>query len=637
MANEVVTVARLGARDETAAAFNSVQRNMNNTRKTSKALNQQFRFMRGGLGQVGHQVQDIAVQLQMGTNAMIVFGQQGSQIASLFGPQGAVIGAVLAVGAAIAVAFARDAKQGEDALKDLTERTKEFAAEMVNLSDTTRLFLIQDASKRFSDLLASTGGASQKLKENRQEQERLNDIVKVFNGRKSTTVAVLAAERTTLAETEAQLASLRQEEIRLAREEEDLQQQFKDTRTELTLLKAGKNPYIEVEEGVNNAKKAHKEFLDQLIFENRIFGMSDIDRYVAGLQRQLDMTEGLTAAEREEIQAQINLARSIRETAAERQANESAADREFQSFLQHQEALDRETDALERNRIAREKRNEARFASDLEGVRRSLLREEELERESLDRRRKILEQALQKEGADKEMLMRLVSRLKEEEAQFHARMEQKKLSHHDAFIEGAKRGLSELFIELQNTDLQAEKFAQTIEQFANRSMANFTDSFYDAIAGAESFKDAFKNMARSIVEDLTKMLIQYYITQQIFGAITGYFSGLSKQDGVYQASHMAVPETRATGGNVTGGRPYLVGEKGPELMVPKGSGDIIPNHQLGGGGVTVVQNINISTGVQQTVRAEVANLLPQISAAAKSAVADARMRGGSFSKAMVGS
>lgn len=39
---------------------------------------------------------------------------------------------------------------------------------------------------------------------------------------------------------------------------------------------------------------------------------------------------------------------------------------------------------------------------------------------------------------------------------------------------------------------------------------------------------------------------------------------------------------RATGGPVTGGRPYLVGERGPELMVPSSSGMIVPNHALGG-------------------------------------------------------
>ena len=92
----------------------------------------------------------------------------------------------------------------------------------------------------------------------------------------------------------------------------------------------------------------------------------------------------------------------------------------------------------------------------------------------------------------------------------------------------------------------------------------------------------------------------------------------------------------ARGGVATGGRPYVVGEKGPELFIPGQTGRVIPNNQMGGGGMTIVQNINVTTGVQQTVRAEIANLLPQISAATKAAVADARMRGGGFSKAMVG-
>jgi hypothetical protein len=71
-------------------------------------------------------------------------------------------------------------------------------------------------------------------------------------------------------------------------------------------------------------------------------------------------------------------------------------------------------------------------------------------------------------------------------------------------------------------------------------------------------------------------------------------------------------------------------------MVPGTNGNIVPNNQLGGGGVVVNQSIHVTTGVQQTVRAEIANLLPQISNAAKAAVADSRMRGGGFSKAMVG-
>ena len=50
---------------------------------------------------------------------------------------------------------------------------------------------------------------------------------------------------------------------------------------------------------------------------------------------------------------------------------------------------------------------------------------------------------------------------------------------------------------------------------------------------------------------------------------------------------IAVDGARAAGGPVAGGRPYLVGEKGPEIIVPGASGNVIPNHAIGGksGGV----------------------------------------------------
>lgn len=103
---QTLVVGKLTAVDDTQAAFNSVQRNAKKTAATSKQLNQQFRFLRGGAGQLGHQIQDVAVQLQMGTNAMIVMGQQGGQIASLFGPKGAIIGAFISVAAAAGMTLA---------------------------------------------------------------------------------------------------------------------------------------------------------------------------------------------------------------------------------------------------------------------------------------------------------------------------------------------------------------------------------------------------------------------------------------------------------------------------------------------------------------------------------------------------
>lgn len=49
-----------------------------------------------------------------------------------------------------------------------------------------------------------------------------------------------------------------------------------------------------------------------------------------------------------------------------------------------------------------------------------------------------------------------------------------------------------------------------------------------------------------------------------------------------------ITEGRAHGGSVFGGTPYLVGERGPELFVPGGSGAIVPNNRLGSGGGTTI-------------------------------------------------
>lgn len=175
-----------------------------------------------------------------------------------------------------------------------------------------------------------------------------------------------------------------------------------------------------------------------------------------------------------------------------------------------------------------------------------------------------------------------------------------------------------------------------LQRFTQATMDSFTDGFAEAIAGAKSFKDAFKDMARSIINDLIRMAVQYYITQQIFGALTGFISGLgagpAASTGSTGSSSLA---TAAVGGPASTGRPMLVGERGPELFIPSSAGQIVPNGRMGGGAV-VNQTINISTGVAQTVRAEVLNLMPQIAESAKAAVADSRMRGGGYSKALIG-
>ena len=141
----------------------------------------------------------------------------------------------------------------------------------------------------------------------------------------------------------------------------------------------------------------------------------------------------------------------------------------------------------------------------------------------------------------------------------------------------------------------------------------------------KTVEEAFRDMAADIIRQLYRVLV----VQQMVGSfnaaepekssgLAGFFGGMFKP--------------RANGGPVTAGQPYLVGERGPELFVPSSNGGVVANDKMGGG-VTVVQNLNISTGVSQTVRAEIRNLMPQIAETAKSAVVDSKRRGGNYGKA----
>lgn len=193
----------------------------------------------------------------------------------------------------------------------------------------------------------------------------------------------------------------------------------------------------------------------------------------------------------------------------------------------------------------------------------------------------------------------------------------------------------ETFIDnLKRTRELAGDLTPQLEKLGDQALTGLGKAFTDAITGAKKFGDAIKSMAKLVIDSLIQMLIQKYIVDAAFNAITGAFGGGSTPAPTGGGS--PVTGALARGGVATGGNPYLVGEKGPEIFVPNTTGRVVPNNQLGGGSVVVNQTINVTTGVQQTVRAEIANLLPQISNAAKSAVADARIRGGGFSKAMVG-
>ena len=172
-----------------------------------------------------------------------------------------------------------------------------------------------------------------------------------------------------------------------------------------------------------------------------------------------------------------------------------------------------------------------------------------------------------------------------------------------------------------------KKLQERTQGFADSMKSSFEAGFMSMVDGTKSVKDAFRQMAIDIIAQLYRVLVVQRLVGSFDAAAgtgTGIVGGIMRLAGGF---------FRANGGPVSGNKPYIVGERGPEMFIPNRSGTVIPNKNMGGGGVVVQQTINVTTGVQQTVRNEIQTLLPQIAEASKAAVLDARRRGGSFANA----
>jgi len=137
-----------------------------------------------------------------------------------------------------------------------------------------------------------------------------------------------------------------------------------------------------------------------------------------------------------------------------------------------------------------------------------------------------------------------------------------------------------------------------------------SDNLTAAIQGTKTLGDA----AKSILNDLSSSLIRLGVNT-LLSKIPG-FGGLP------------ILGTRANGGPVKKGGNFLVGEKGPELFVPRRSGTIIPNDKLGGGSTNINVNVDASGSSVQGDSQQSKELGRVISAAIQSELLKQRRPGG---------
>lgn len=138
-----------------------------------------------------------------------------------------------------------------------------------------------------------------------------------------------------------------------------------------------------------------------------------------------------------------------------------------------------------------------------------------------------------------------------------------------------KKDLQEL------TSLQeqaAQKIAQRYKAIGDAIKTGIVDSISAAVFQTQSLAEVATNTLNNLANQLLNMGIQMALGglgTALGGPFAKLFPGL------------------AEGGRAQAGRSYIVGEKGPELFTPGGTGTVTPNHALMGGG-SIVVNVDAS-------------------------------------------
>ena len=133
-----------------------------------------------------------------------------------------------------------------------------------------------------------------------------------------------------------------------------------------------------------------------------------------------------------------------------------------------------------------------------------------------------------------------------------------------------------------------ERLAETANTFADQASRNIQDALGDTLLRA--MEGNFSSIGKLWLDLLRRMAAQamaMQLNRYLFGA------GVGTTDQGLIGGFFASIFKRADGGPVSAGTPYLVGELGPEIVVPRQAGTVIPNHQLGATQMTFAPVVHI--------------------------------------------
>ena len=206
--------------------------------------------------------------------------------------------------------------------------------------------------------------------------------------------------------------------------------------------------------------------------------------------------------------------------------------------------------------------------------------------------------------------------------------------------------IAEVNLALDGQETAYKKLQEGIQSIADTMSSSMSDAFMGMVEGTKSFKDAMKDMARAVIKQLFDILVVQRLVGSfdsksgqksgIVGSIMGAFGFAN--GGAFQGGSQI--QAFANGGVVggptmfpiNGGKTGLMGEAGPEAIMPlkRGANGKLGVEGGGGGAVNVVQNFNFSANGDESVKRIISQEAPKIAKLATSEIVKQRRQGGSM-------
>ena len=332
---------------------------------------------------------------------------------------------------------------------------------------------------------------------------------------------------------------------------EEAAKQEIDAKFKVRLASANEERKIEIElehkkaQAVNEERKRNEETFNQFTVEMaRIRSAKIAEAQAEADQKRIELRKKRFI---QELDAEIAALRNQEEI--ERQLNQKKIDAELSAYRSTQNAKD-----------------EVQYQSDLLRLQMSIIGATEREKSVAEEKLKIEREIAQWKRSEEYGL------LSDKDKQFYE--EQKRQ------VSAAKQANLEL--------AESLKYVQGMYDAVWSNMSSAIEQF------VRTGKFSIKDFTRSVIQDMLIMNMKLQAMTLIRGLFGSFFAGSM---GPIQGAQPLGPSfnqylaPRASGGPVAAGSPYLVGERGPELFMPSGSGTIIPNNMLANNaGTTNVTN-----------------------------------------------